>query len=532
MIKNWKYILVLGASLSFTTAFGQSVKDAQRSIDLERYNEATKTLSGINSDEASLYLGDAYLRTGKLNEATAAYAKGYAANPKSALAMVGAGKAALLKGNTAEAEGLFEAAIKASKKKDPNVYIQIGQAYVDAKVKEPAKGIEYVNEALKITKNNSAPAYVVLGDLHLLRTNGGGEAATAFERATQIDGKLAKAHAKRGKLFVQARNYNEAQASYQAAITADPNFAPVYRDLGEMYYFVGKYDQAAENFKKFISMAEDSPETRMQLASFLFLTKDYEGSIREARAALQQSPENTAINSVLAKALFEAGKTDEALAAMDTYFKGADQSKFIASDYSYYGQMLSKAGKGAEAQAQFDKAIQMDPDNAELQDDVAAFYIKQKEYPKAIALYKAKIAAKPSRTDNFKLAEAYFAAKQYAEADEIYAALLKEVPNYTPAVLRRAEIAEAQDKDQGGAAKPYYEEYVKLIMEDPAKASSPSYKGGLMKANYYLGYQAYKSKDFTTARKYWTEVKRLDPTNKDVDNALKNLDVASKSARK
>jgi tetratricopeptide (TPR) repeat protein len=531
MIKNWKYFLALAVSFTFSAAYSQTVQDARRAADLEKDSEAMKTLRQLNktraNEETALFLGDAYLRAGKADSAAIYYTQA-ASNAKSPIGMVAAGKAALLKGNTAEAQAKFDAAIKASKKKDANIYMLIGQAYVDTKAKDNIKALEYVNAANALTKNNNADAYILLGDVHLLNPNGGGPAMTAYDQAIRINNKHPKAHLRRGQLFTRSRNYNEAQGAFQAALDADPNYAPAYREIGEMYYFVGKYDQSLENYKKYISMSEDSPETRSKYASFLFLTKDYPGTIKEAQAVLANNPNHPVMNRLLAFSLYETDQNDQALAAMEKYFQNAPPDQVIASDYAYYGRILSKGGKADLAQQNLDKAIQMDPNNPDLQDDIAGFYMKEKAYPKAIALYKAKLQAKPGLVDSYKLAEAYYGAKQYAAADSLYAIILKDRPTYSPAILRRGGIGEAQNKTD--VAKEHYTNYIKVVGEalaaDPTKEST--YRNGLLQSNFYLGLQAYNAKDYPTAKKYWTEAKRLDPDNKDLENNLRNVDLRMK----
>jgi tetratricopeptide (TPR) repeat protein len=533
MIKNWKYVLAIGASFTFTTAFSQSVKDAQRSIDLERYKEASRALQTLSNkdDEAALLLADVYLRAGKTDSATIFLNKAASMNAKSPYSMVAAGKAALLKGDVGGAQAKFEDAIKA-KKKDPQVYKLIGQAYADANAKDVTKAIEYLNKANELAKNKDPEVYIVMGDVQQLKPNGGGEAMTSYDRALQIDGKNAKAHYRRGQLYVRSRNFNEAQTALQAAITADANFAPAYRELAEMYYFAGKYDQALENMRKYTSMAENTPETRAKYASFLFLTKDYAGTIKEAQEVLARDPKNAVMNRVMAYSLFETDKYPEALTTMENYFKVADPTKVIASDYAYYGRMLAQVGKNDEAQTNFNKALEMDPNNVELMDDIASFYAKGKDPAKGIEIYKKIIAAKPKNMNvyNVKLADAYFANKKYDSADSLYSVVLKTNPTYAHGLFQRARIADEKDTDKSGDAKPMYEEFVKVVSQDPAKVES--YKNYLIPANYLLGFYAYKAKDYATARKYWQEVKKLDPSNKEATTGLANLDAISKGARR
>jgi tetratricopeptide (TPR) repeat protein len=536
MIQNWKYILALSASFIATAGMAQTVQDAQRAIDLERYNEAKATLRRLNNDEANYYLGDLYLKTNKPDSAAVFFNQGLAKNSKSALNMVGLGKIALMQGNTAEAERQFDAAVKQTKGKDANVFKQIGQAYADApNVKDINKAVSYMNEANKNTKNNDAAAYITLGDVHLKDPNGGGNAMTAYDRAIQIDPNNAKAYLRRGQLFVRSKNYNEAQAAFEKAISINANYAPAYRELGDLYARVGKYDQAVELTKKYRSMAENSVETQVTYAKLLFLIEDYPGTITEAQQVLQRDPNNIEMNRLMALSLYKTKKNAEALQTIEKYIKSADPTKLIASDYAYYGRILAANGNSADAMANLEKALTMDPENAELQEDVADAYKEAKNYPKAIAIYRTRLAAKPSLVESAKLADVYIAAQKYQSADSIYSEIIKAKPDYMTSYIRRAEILDAQDPKQTGKSKAAWEEFLRVATADASKAPSTYVKANMFKANYYLGFLSYQDKDYTTAKKYWNEAKRLDPSNKDVDTALKNIDVAQKrtsSARK
>src|SRR6478735_4759856 len=295
--KNWKFALLLTGFFSVNAAFGQSLESGKKALEMEQYQMAKKTLSKVvqanNNEINNITLGDAYLLSGKPDSAVIYYNQAASKDAKSAL----------VKNNTAEAEAKFNEALKRSKSKDGVVFMTIGSAYLQTD-KDLNKAVDNLNKAIAALKTNKAEAYVMLGDAYL-KQNKGGEAMNAYEAAIRENDKYAYAHLKKGQLSVRSRNYNDAQAEYQAIIAMDQNYAPAYRDLGELYYFVGKYDQALENYKKYVSLSENTPETRAVYASFLFLSKDYAGTIKEAEEVLKKDPNNLVMKRLLAYSYYE-----------------------------------------------------------------------------------------------------------------------------------------------------------------------------------------------------------------------------------
>src|SRR5205085_2401441 len=139
-------------------------------------------------------------------------------------------------------------------------------------------------------------------------------------------------------------------------------------------------------------------------SSFLFLTKDYANTIKEGEEVLKKEPNNTVMNRLMAYAYYETDQNDKALAAIQNYFKVVPSNKYIASDYEYYGKILSKANKNDEALENLNKALEMDSTRADLRNSIAQVYVKQNNFPKAIALYRAKMKrSKPTNTDYYYL---------------------------------------------------------------------------------------------------------------------------------
>lgn len=527
--KPWNISFLVALSVSGSAAFAQN---PQKSIELERYSEARAALLRQGkSAETSFQLGRLY-QMREMPDSAAYYFNQISLNPKDPMTMVAAGRAALAQGKAAEAQVQFENAIKASKGKDAKVYTMIAQAYGESDIKDTSKGLAYVEAAHKLNKNKDDAALMIArGDIYQKSEQGGGEAMNSYERATMADPNNVLAFYRKGQLNVRSRNYNDARTNFEKAISLDPNYAPAYNALAETYFFAGKYDDALSTFQKYQGVAEKSPGTDAKYASFLFLTKKYPEALVEVDKVLARDPQNVTMNRLKAYSLFETGKNAEALTAMDAYMKLVPADKLITEDYVYYGKMLSKAGRSAEGTAAIQKAIAQDPKKAaELQQDLAQSYMLAKNYPAAISAYKSimKASSTPALTDQFRLATAYGANKQYTQADSLYNIILTARPTYAPGYLMRAKVNSYMDPDsKQGLAKPYYEKYVELAKADPAKN-----KEGLAEANEYLGYYFYAKGDKTTAAPYYEQVLALDPSNQNAKRVIDSMKAPAKSATK
>ncbi|MBC6991395.1 MULTISPECIES: tetratricopeptide repeat protein [Hymenobacter] len=527
--KPWKLSLLAVLSVYGSAAYAQDVQSAKKAIDLERYSEARASLLRQGqSPEALFQLGRLY-QMRDMPDSAAFYFNRIPLNPKDATSLVAAGRAALAQGKAAEAQVQFDNAVKVTKGKDAKVLTMIAQAYAESDIKDITKAVGYVDAAHKANKlKDDAALMVARGDIYQKSETGGGEAASSYDRAIAADPNYVAAYVHKGQLNQRSRNYNEARANFEKAISLDANYAPAYNGLAETYFYAGKYDDALAQFQKYTSVAEKSPTTDAKYASFLFLTKKYPEALAEIDKVLARDPNNVTMNRLRMYSLYETGKNDEAAAAMQKYMQVTPPDKLIAQDYVYQGKILSKSGKGAEGIAAIQKAIQLDPKQAaDLQNDLASAYLAQKDYPKAISTYKAKIAqngGKAELTDQVLLARAYSFNKQYQQADSLYNIVLTARPTYTAGYQLRAQNAYNLDPDsKQGLAKPYYEKYI-----ESANAADPSkFKSGLVEANGYLGYYYYQKGDKAAAAPYYQKVLEMDPGN---ENAKRVLDSMRKPA--
>ena len=524
MTKNWKLSLVLiASSFCFSTAYSQSLSDAKKAEEQENYDQAIRTyrkLLATNADENTYFaLGNAYLKNEKVDSANYYFNQGLAQNRKSAINMVGLGKAKLMQKDMAGAEQHFNDALKRSRSKDPRVLNEIARAYLEAN-QNLDKAIGYLQTSLG-RDNKNTETYLILGDIYL-EQNKGGDAMNNYEQALRLNPNLAKVQVRRGNLFVRSRNANQAEEAYKAAMQADPNYAPTYRELGDLYLLVGKYDEAANLYKKNMEMAGSSSEMQYKYATALYSGKKFDEAHQQIQRALAEDPNNIGMQRLQAYTYFEAGENEKALELMEAYMKKTNPEKYILDDYRYYGQMLAKAGRTEEAVNMLSKAIEMDKDNAaNLHEALALVYYGQKDYAKAVEQYEQKIQkSEPTLADYYRLADAHYWNKNYQKSDSLFTIIATQQPNYAPAHLARARsnyFIDSNDGTEEGLAVPHYEKYVEVTMPNRTNAN---YKEGLVEAHSYLAAYYTDKKDKEKATQHWQSVLELDPTNEAATQAV------------
>ena len=226
-----------------------------------------------------------------------------------------------------------------------------------------------------------------------------------------------------------------------------------------------------------------------------------------------------------------------------------------------YATVLEKMGNGAEASQQYnyilshtenseqilfdleriyEKKLQQSPNNAELLADMGAIKQRQGKYEEAYNYYKQSLL-KPSRDEKtalntrINLATLLQAQGQYDKAIESYKNILILAPNNYEANLYLAQCYEAKDD----CKKEALEQYKKLKQLKPEDAEFTQKVNELTRASmspediynyvrmynnpdkYYIdelykkAYEAHNKQDYTTAMRYYSLIKEVDPERRE-----------------
>ncbi len=508
--------------LLFRAAIAQEaeIKSAEHLMDQDKKKQAIETLQKAITTypvAANLYyhLGHAQLLAGDKAGAKSSFDKGVATNPKEPLNYVGQGHLLILDKKGAEAKLLFDKALGFGKK---NVGTLQAIAEADLADKAYAKDAIALLTKAKEYNQNDPRTYLLLGDAYLIE-NIGGSSATAYEDASALDSKNARAVYKRGLLFKRSKNIPVVEEDLKKAIAIDPEFALAHKELGELYYQKKDGPNAAKHYKIYLDLT-DSPEKddRFRYAFFLFMAKDYPKANGEFKA-LSLKPDVTPTTlRYYAKSLSEAGDLSESQKIFEQYLSTKKDS-LKASDYSNYAELLQKQGKDSLAAIAFQKSLELDKNQPKIHQTLIDYYFKKKRYASCESACRAaiKIRKQPFFNDYFNLGRSLYLEKKFPQADSAFTKLIEMQPKITLGYNWAARSKSRQDTLLTEAlAKPFYEKVIEIGEVDKDKN-----KADLISAYQYMGSYHMIKQENQIAKGYWEKVLALNPEDENAMEAIK-----------
>jgi Flp pilus assembly protein TadD len=222
-----------------------------------------------------------------------------------------------------------------------------------------------------------------------------------------------------GERFIEAGQLGAARSAFEKALKLDPSHFPALSGLGFVHYSEGRFEQARTVLQKAASVRPNSFQVRFLLGATLVELNDTNSAIRELRAAHALNPGHLDARKLLAaqysqsrqfkqsiallEPVLDAKPYDEeahlllidalqtsgdAPAAYALALKAAKRFPSSAQVASWLGFQLDFAGRYDEAKEYLRKAIQLDPSYPVSYQLLAAVFLKEENYPEAVAWYR------------------------------------------------------------------------------------------------------------------------------------------------
>ncbi len=537
-VKN--LVLFVGLLVSIGTQ-AQTLDEAIKHLDAERFEAANKAFSALTTSAPSpssfFYKGYSLLRTPELNadiikEATAAFTAGNALDKKGdPQNQIGLGMVKLASKDVAGAKLIFEEVKKATKTKNTDVLNRIAEAYtMFPGATDAGEAIMNVNMALEKSKAKDNPEYYITkADAYMLK-NEGGDAMNALQNAERLGKKMGRIYEKMAKVWLQSRNYREADAAIKKGIAADPSHAPIYKMESSYMQTMQKYAESAAAAKKYLQNSDGDCKAKVRYAKLAFIAKDY-NSVKSTIEEVKSCSKDPYVYRMTGIMNFDGGKPTEAISDLQKFIQIAPAEDNKASDYGYIGRSyLSMPGDVAAKKISdslgilnVEKAIQMGDTTFNYYGDMAANFIKAKDYKNAAKYAEKNVMGKksPTASDFATVGTYYNYDKNWIKADEyIDKALSTYKDLWADGYALSARVKGYKNSADstyaaGFKSAPIYEKYLSLI--NPAAKVDPKNKRNVSEALVYLAGREFQvNKNSVKALEYLDEVVKIDPTNQTV----------------
>ncbi|HKR05861.1 MAG TPA: tetratricopeptide repeat protein [Bacteroidia bacterium] len=524
--------LMVAVIFSFA-ANAQTLNDALRLTDNEQYDVAEgvyKTLIQAEPKNGTywFYYGDNFWKWENPDSAKVCYEKGLQVEPPNPLNLVGIGKALLEQNKIAEAKSYFDKAIATAGAKLPQVQMETAEAFITSlKNKDLNYALTLLQKAAAADSKNPE-VYILIGDAYT-EQNDGSSAAENYNKALDLNKNLAKAVVRKGVLYKRSTNYEGAQAEFENAIKIDSMFAPAHRELGEIYFRLRKLDMAKNEYRKYLELSKNTSTARLRYASFLFLSKDFNGTLNEINQLKKMDPENLSLLRLSGYTYYEMNDSVKALQTMQKVFEKVEESKRTQKDYNYYAKSLAQNAQDSLAVIIMQKAYDMDSTNTDLLSDMGTLLMKMKRYAEAAEIFQKRVdlGKGVSSTDYYNLGKAYSSSKQLEKSDSALAKVNELLPTWSYAYLLRAQVnANIDSTSERNLAKPYYEKYLEIVLADTQNFSK--YKNSIVEAYRYLGYYYYRQNQLRESKEYWRKILDIIPNDKQSRDVIDGLEQPKK----
>ncbi|MFT3680302.1 MAG: hypothetical protein QM791_08500 [Ferruginibacter sp.] len=523
-MNRFKTGLLLFAALLFSVyTKAQSLEEGRKFMYYERYKSAKSVLEKVvaanpNNIDAVYWLGQAMIAPDENKDiagAKALYQKTLMANSNSPLLLVGMGHIELLEGKAADAKNRFETAISLSQGKNAAVLSAIGLANVASKDGDLNYAVDKLKLATGIKKMNDPEVYINLGDAYK-KLGEGGPAQSAYENALTLVPNYARASYKIGKIYqTQGIQQQEIYMRYfNEAIAKDPAYAPVYQNLYELLYTTN-VGESARNLELYLANADDDPKNCYYQASMKYAQGLFDETITKANQCLAAPDAYVKLHGLIAYAYNRKGDSLNAKKFFETYFQKASPDVIGAGDYSTYASVLLKfPGSDSIAGLNVDKAIALDSVEANKLNyakTMTAYYDAQKKYKQLADWYKKVIGFKKDvrKTDLYNAGYNYFRAGEYQSSIDVFSTYSQKFADDPFGYYMSGKSKWAIDStlDQG-LANSDFEKAIEVGLKDSVK-----YKAQLIGSYKYFIVYSVTKKDKAAALAYCDKVLSLDPND-------------------
>lgn len=234
---------------------------------------------------------------------------------------------------------------------------------------------EYYAQRATQLAPNSAIAFDRLGVARTARGIFNADTEAAFRHALQLDPNFVVAQVHLARVLRQMNRYNEADTLYKSAIDQAKD-APTLVLIADAMQTEQRWNDSDPVLRRALQMDPRNPGALFLLGKLLAVNRNYADAEPVLRNAVEVNPKSFPARNVLGRVYLGLERYDDA-------FRTYEQAASLASDadrkqlagkfgFGGVGDGYANKGQSRDAVRAYQRALQLDPNNSELQSKLAA----------------------------------------------------------------------------------------------------------------------------------------------------------------
>ena len=244
-------------------------------------------------------------------------------------------------------------------------------------------------------------------------------AALAFLAGCHRDPNVAKQkYLESGNRYSAEGKWREALIQYANALKIDKNYPQAHYALAKTYLHMGQYGAAYAEFERTVELQPANEEARIAVANLLLAGGRIDDAQAQANTVKAAAPNDPDLHALLSGIAFRRGDRTTALEEMRRAIQLAPNRAEFHDSLALL--LASDPATTAEAEAEFQKAIALDPKSTSARILLMAFYVKNNRLPDAEKAGWSAVAADPKDvTIRLDLAKVVLRMGDTARAEQI-----------------------------------------------------------------------------------------------------------------
>lgn len=252
-------------------------------------------------------------------------------------------------------------------------------------------------------------------------------------------------------------NASDAEALFRQATSAAPQLPDAFLGLGMSELRQGKTDDAERALSKAVELKPDMPGAHMFLGIAEFQMNKLDAATASLKQELVEQPENAEALTWLGIVELGAGHPDQAIEPLD---RAAQLSPRDPNVLDYRGRAHSLV-----AQQSYRALTALDPDSWRVHRALGEVYSESRDWANAIAEYQKALDRQPNNSDLYEaLGDGYQHLNRFKDATDAYETELKLSPHNPIALYNLGKIQVERGDPQRGVT----------LLRQAAEASAPS----------------------------------------------------------